>query len=336
MILGLILIIAAAVLQGVFLLPMSRSREWAWEHMWLAFSLTGMVVCNWFLALILLPAPWAIYAGVPIKEITILAVFGIAWGVGAVLFGLGMDMLGLTLGYPLIMGVNASVGTFVPLLWLYGRSMFSGGRLFIAIGTLLAIMGIVICSLAGAMRESAARKPKGAARSRFIPGLIISLASGILSCLPNIGLTYGAGTIQSARHLGASQALAGNAVWCLFFTFGALVNIIYCGWLMLRKMNLGKLFDVRCATNWLWALAMGVLWIGAFYLYGIGTVRMGAEGSSVGWPILVSLSIGVGVLCGLGKGEWRGAPLRSRNLLWGGLGLILLAILIIPSGTATH
>jgi len=336
MILGLTLVIAAAVLQGVFLLPMSRSRQWAWEHMWLAFSLTGMVACNWALALILLPAPSAIYAGVSSREIIVLASFGLAWGVGAVLFGLGMDMLGLTLGYPLIMGVNASVGTFVPLLWLYGGSMFSGSRLFIAIGTLLAIMGIVICSLAGARRESAAHQPNGSERSRFIPGLIISLASGILSCLPNIGLTYGTGTLQSARNLGASPALAGNAVWCLFFTFGALVNVLYCGWLMLRNKNLQKLFDVRCATNWMWALAMGAMWIGAFYLYGIGTVRIGTGGSSIGWPILISLSIGVGVLCGLGKGEWKGAPVRARNLLWGGLGLIILAVFVIPFGTATR
>jgi L-rhamnose-H+ transport protein len=266
----------------------------------------------------------------------VLASFGVAWGVGAVLFGLGMNMLGLTLGYPLIMGVNASIGTFTPLLWLYGGSMFSGRRLFIVIGTLLAIIGIVICSLAGARRESAALQPNGSDRSRFIPGLVVSLASGILSCLPNLGLTYGTGTLQSARNLGASPAFAGNAVWCLFFTFGALVNIVYCGWLMLRNRNLQKLFDVKCATNWGWALAMGAMWIGAFYLYGIGTVRIGVGGSSIGWPILISLSIGAGVLCGLGKGEWKGAPSNAMNLLWSGLGVIILAVLIIPFGIAAH
>src|ERR1035438_4888200 len=72
------------------------------------------------------PRPSVLYAAVPWRELAILAGFGLAWGCGAVLFGLGMDMLGLTLGYPLIMGLNASMGTFVPLLWLYGHSMFAG------------------------------------------------------------------------------------------------------------------------------------------------------------------------------------------------------------------
>ena len=36
MIAGVSLILASAVLQGIFLLPMSRVRGWAWEHVWLA------------------------------------------------------------------------------------------------------------------------------------------------------------------------------------------------------------------------------------------------------------------------------------------------------------
>src|SRR6266568_3439837 len=106
MIVSISLVIIAAVLQGVFLLPMSRTRKWAWEHNWLAFSLTGMLVCNWVLTLCLLPSPALIYAAVPRQELALLAGFGLAWGAGAVLFGMGMDMLGLALGYPLIMGLN--------------------------------------------------------------------------------------------------------------------------------------------------------------------------------------------------------------------------------------
>ena len=52
MIAGVSLILIAAVLQGVFLLPMQRARQWAWEHVWLVFSLTGMLLCNWILTLL--------------------------------------------------------------------------------------------------------------------------------------------------------------------------------------------------------------------------------------------------------------------------------------------
>jgi L-rhamnose-H+ transport protein len=335
MIAGLCLVILAAVLQGVFLLPMSRTRQWAWEHTWLAFSVAGMLVCNWFLTWISLPAPTAIYAAVPHRELAVLAGFGLAWGVGAVLFGLGMDMLGLTLGYPLIMGLDASVGTFFPLLWLYGSAMFAGRRLIIGAGTAIAIAGIVACSVAGARRESAVPRPQGASRSRFFAGLIIAIASGFLSCLPNIGLTFGANTLKAARDLGASPAFAGNAVWFIFFTCGGIVNVLYCCWLMARHRNLRALLAPDKIANWWWAVAMGAMWMGSFYLYGIGTARLGAGGGTIGWPILVAGSIGVGVLCGLGRHEWKDAPADAKNLLWGGLALIILAVLIIPFGTSS-
>ena len=77
MIASISLVMIAAVLQGVFLLPMSRTRNWAWEHNWLAFSLTGMLVCNWVLTLLLLPSPALTYAAVPQRELALLA--GLAW-----------------------------------------------------------------------------------------------------------------------------------------------------------------------------------------------------------------------------------------------------------------
>jgi L-rhamnose-H+ transport protein len=246
-----------------------------------------------------------------------------------------MDMLGLTLGYPLIMGLNASVGTFVPLLWLYGGGMFAGRRLLIAVGTAVANVGIAACSIAGAKRESAAHRAHTVAPSRFVPGLILATASGFLSCLPNIGLTYGARTLKAAHDLGASAAFANNAVWFIFFTFGGVVNVVYCGWLMARNGNARALVSPARLRNWGWALAMGAMWIGSFYLYGIGTAQLGAAGGTIGWPILVSVSIGVGVLCGLGRGEWRAAPVSAKTLLWAGLALIVLAVLIIPFGTVS-
>lgn len=334
MIAGISLVILAAILQGVFLLPMSRARRWAWEHIWLAFSLAGMLVCNWALTFVSLPKPAAILGAIPRHDLFLLALFGIAWGAGAVSFGLAMDMLGLTLGYPIIMGLNASIGTCVPLLWTYGSEMFAGRRFFIGAGTAIAIGGIVACSMAGALRETNnAPEKKTSSRSRLIPGLILAAVSGVLSCLPNIGLVFGASASQAARQFGASNAFAGNAVWLIFFSFGGLVNALYCGWLMTRHKNAQALFAPDRSANWLWGLAMGAMWIGSFYLYGMGAARLGAGGATIGWPILISLSIGVGVLGGLGKGEWKGTPVRARALLAGGLALLIMAVLVIPFGT---
>lgn len=333
MIEGLGLVVAAAVLQGIFLLPMARARTWAWEHIWLAFSLSGMILGNWILASLALPNPLAIYASVPRQELLVLVCFGVTWGIGAVLFGLGMEMIGLTLGYPLIMGLNASVGTLVPMLRLYSTSMFVGRRLLIVAGTAVAIAGVALCSVAGARRGLPANHGHDGTRLRFVTGLIVAIASGALSCLPNIGLTFGVNTLRTARDLGASSGAAANAVWLIFFTCGGIVNILYCLGMVARHKNLSIFFARDRLANWLWALAMGIMWIGSFYLYGIGVARLGAGGSTMGWPILIALSIGVGVLGGLARGEWKGAPSVAKNLLWQGLALLLLAVFIIPFGT---
>ena len=210
--------------------------------------------------------------------------------------------------------------------------MFQGRKLVISVGTLVAIAGIWVCSVAGARRQSSAQESSGVSRSRFLSGLIMAVISGTLSCLPNIGLAYGTTTIDTARRLGASPAFASDAVWLIFFTCGGLVNLTYCFWLILRGRNLRVLFAGNRFPNWGWSLAMGAMWIGSFYLYGIGTAQLGRSGSTIGWPILVSVSIAVGVLSGLGKGEWVGAPPRAWSLLRRGLALIALAVFIIPFG----
>lgn len=326
--------VLAAMVQGIFMLPMPWMRQWKWEHIWLAFSLAGMLVFNWIFTLLFVPHPAAIFAAVPPRDLLILIGFGIAWGVGAVMFGLGMDMLGLTLGYPLIMGLNASVGTFVPLVSTYGPELFAGRRVLIAVGLAIAIVGISACSLAGAWRESTAPKKENASRSRFIAGLMIASASGFLSCLPNLGLKFGASTIQAARQQGVSTAFAGNAVWFIFFTFGGIINVLYCCWLMSRRKNTSLLIGAGRGKNWLWGLVMGILWISGFNLYAVGTARLGTDGVSIGWPIMVALSMGAGVMCGLSRGEWNGTPTRAKALLSSGLALIVLAVIIIPMGTA--
>lgn len=311
---------------------MARARGWAWEHIWLAFSLSGMILGNWILASLSFANPFAIYATVPSRELIVLCCFGLSWGVGAVLFGLGMDLIGLSLGYPLIMGLNASVGTFVPLLLLHGSSMFTGRRLLIVAGTGIAIAGIGVCSVAGARREPRGINVPNFPRSRLLRGLIIAIASGILSCLPNIGITLGVSTVKAALDRGSAPASAGNAVWFVFFTCGGIVNVLYCLCLMVCRRNLAVLFARGRRANWLLAVAMGAMWISSFYLYGFGVARLGLGGATIGWPILISLSIGIGVLGGLGRGEWKGTAPAAKSLLLRGLALLILALLIIPWG----
>src|SRR6202050_488866 len=113
---GLLLVLIAGIFQGVFLLPMDRTRGWKWEQNWLAFSFFGMILFNGLFTAITIPQILDIYRAAPMGDLVRLALFGLGWGLGAVLFGLGMARLGLALGYHSIMRGIGSLGAFLTML----------------------------------------------------------------------------------------------------------------------------------------------------------------------------------------------------------------------------
>ena len=91
-------------------------QGWVWENYWLIFSSTAYLICPWILALATIPRLFDVYARVSIGSLASVAIYGIGWGFGALTFGLGVEALGLALGFAIILGVAATAGTLVPLL----------------------------------------------------------------------------------------------------------------------------------------------------------------------------------------------------------------------------
>ena len=325
MIVGFSYVLAAGILQGLFLLPMDRVRGWRWEKSWLGFSFFGMLAFNWLFTAITIPGIFDIYGAASRDDLGRLALFGLGCGVGAVLFGLGMARLGLALGYAIIMGLIASLGALVPLLLFFPQALFSAKGGLIVGGTLVVLIGIAICSRAAELKTGSS----AAARSGLTAGLIIAIAAGALSSLPNIGMTFAGGVIASARAHGVSPTLAGNAVWALFFTAEFAVNAGYCLYRMWRTRHVEAAAERPLLNNLAFTALMGLLWIGSFYGYGIGAARLGPIGPVVGWPLFIIISICVGNVVGLMRGEWRGATQTARKLLAGGLLVLIAAVVLI-------
>ncbi len=324
---GFLLVLLAGLLQGSFILPMTLVKRWSWEHTWATFSLLGMLGFNWIITLLFVPNIFAVYAASPGRDLAILALFGLGWGVGAVLFGLGMDRLGMALGYPIIMGLIASLGALIPLLVFFPQTLLTTRGVILLAGTALVIFGIVLCSIAGSRRTPSEGKSTAARPNAFKIGLAIAILAGILSCLPNVGVAFGGNLVSAAESLGVSQAASGNTVWALLFTFGFVANITYCLYLMITRKTLAQYWNPETPRNLGLSALMALMWIGSFYLYGAGAAKLGRWGVVVGWPLFISLSIIVGNLWGLWRGEWRGAPAAARRLL--NLGLLILIVAVI-------
>jgi L-rhamnose-H+ transport protein len=330
MILGISYVLVAGILQGIFLLPMDRVRGWRWEESWLAFSIFGMLAFNWLFTLITIPGIFDIYRNASASDLGRLLLFGLGWGAGAVLFGLGMARLGLALGYPIIMGLIASLGALVPLVLFFPQTLLSAKGGLIAGGTLVVLIGIVLSSRAAEIKNG----PGAADQSSLAVGLVIAIAAGALSSLPNIGMSFATGVIAVAEARGVSATLAGNVVWALFFTAGFAVNAGYCLYRMRRAHGEEAVADRPLPSNIFWTALMGLLWIGSFYGYGVGAARLGPLGPAVGWPLFITCSICVGNGVGLMRGEWRHAPRAARRLLTGSLLVLIAAVGLIAASAA--
>lgn len=71
MIQGLLLVIFVGFLQGTFILPMTYTKGWRWEHNWLAFSILAMLLINLLIAFILIPNLLQIFAAIEVFVITL-------------------------------------------------------------------------------------------------------------------------------------------------------------------------------------------------------------------------------------------------------------------------
>jgi len=327
--LGLAIVLFAGILQGTFILPMNHTRDWKWEHNWFVFSLLGMLVLNAAIAFATIPVLFSIYAATPHSTLVLLSALGLGWGVGAILFGLGMERLGMSLGYPIIMGLIAVLGGLIPFALFHPHDLLSRRGCIYLFGTILAIIGILLCSSAAARRDRERASSAITAPANLVAGLLIAVFAGVLSSLPNLGISMSVQLTNAGASLGIPPARAGNAVWVLFFSMGFVANGAYCLWQMQRKAQLTALLRHATPRNIALIFGMAAMWIGSFYIYGLGTSLLGATGTILAWPLFICTSILVGNFWGLSAGEWTSSTPSARRTLRAGMAILLLSVLVI-------
>jgi len=326
--LGFFFVLLAGVSQGSFYLPATYTKKWEWEHSWFVFAVTGMLIINWIITLILIPDIFKVFQAVTMRDILIILLFGAGWGAGAIGTGLAMDRLGMALAYPITLGLVACLGALIPLVIFFPATLLTMKGLVLIGGTALVVVGIIMISIAGSRKQ-----PSGssAIKGSFAAGLAIAVAAGVLSCLFNVGYAFSVRLAEQAKALGTSDTFASSAVWAPFLTVGCLVNAGYSVYLMITRKTGKDFFGPEAPRNLVLGALMGLLWIGGVYFYSIGASKLGGWGVVVGWVLFMSSLILVGNLWGIFKGEWKGAPAAARSLLNWGIVVLMIAIVIVAS-----
>ncbi len=325
---GLSLAVAGGVMQGSFALPQKRLRGWSWEQGWLFYSVAGMIVFPWLIAAFTIPDALGVYTRVDPVVVARAAVFGAGWGVGSVLFGLGIARVGMALAFAIIICLTAAVGSLVPLVVLHPEEAGSTRSAVLMLGLLIVIAGVALCGRAGALKEAGAAAATG--KGSFARGLAICIASGVTSPMLNFSFAFGAPIADEAVRGGAEVSRASIAILALAISSGFVVNAGYC--LALLKRNRSWAGGVT-GRNLPWAAAMGFLWMFGMYFYGLGATEMGELGPVIGWPLFMTVMVLVANFWGVATGEWRNA---SRKALWhlgAGNAVMIVALAVIAWGS---
>ena len=333
---GLMLVFAGGALNGSFAAPMKRLSAWKWENTWLVYSLTGLLILPWLIALATVPHLADVLQQSSGAVLGKIALFGFAWGIGSVLFGQGIARVGMALGFAVILGITSSFGSLLPLAILHPEQLAARQGLALIAGTLVMTLGLVFLSMAGKRRErDQSSRAETAGRSGFAVGLVICILSGIFSSMLNFAFVFGEEMRQHALDAGASTAMSGNGVWAVGVSCGFLANIGYCIYLLNKNHTWGVFGEKSTGLRYaLGATLMGLLWYIGLVVYGMGADALGSLGKIVAWPVYMSIDIVAGILWGMLGGEWKGASRTALTYCLAGMAILFLAIGVISLGNA--
>jgi L-rhamnose-H+ transport protein len=330
--LGFTLVLLAGLFQGSFMVPMKLVRTWKWENAWLIFASSAYLVLPWLIAFVTVPRLISVLQEVESGTVLQTLLWGLGWGLGALMFGLGVDYLGLALGFAVILGLTSAIGTLVPLLVLSPETLTASGGVWLLLGTGIVILGIAVCSWAGSLKErdlaGGGRSVTGNEPRSYALGLLFCILSGVLSPFGNLGFAFGSDITEVALRFGTPESYAANPLWAII-TFPLFLCNAGFALYLLSKHNSFSRYRSSPPLYLLYGVAMGALWIAGMAFYGSGANRLGPIGASIGWAVLMSSMVVVANLWGLATGEWKGVGGKPRMVMLSGVLLLIVAIFVI-------
>jgi L-rhamnose-H+ transport protein len=323
---GVGLTMVAGVMSGNCMLPSKFARRWKWENLWFVFSVASLVILPWSLALLLVDHLFDAYRRLPAPAFVTPLAFGAGWGVAQVLFGISVRKLGLGIAYAIIVGLGAVLGTLIPLFFGPPAHVSHAALLKIFAGIIVMIVGIAFTALGGKKRERSDRDEVRDERG-YVAAILLAIVCGIMAPMLNFAFAFGQQLAQQAISVGNSPVRAAYAVWPIALLGGFVPNIAYSIFLLWRSSSWHVFQHDRAEV--IWPSLMAVLWMGAFALYGMSAVFLGALGVSVGWGLFQSFMIITATVSGVLTAEWKRAPRSGTVLLTLGLACLLLATLLL-------
>jgi L-rhamnose-H+ transport protein len=345
-VLGVIFHFIGGFASGSFYLPFKKVREWSWESYWLVGGLFSWLIVPPLAAVLTVPNFLNIISNTDGPIIGLTYLMGILWGIGGLTYGLGVRYLGMSLGNSVILGYCAAFGALIPPIY-YNLSPQAGkvsldemlastsGQVVIA-GVVVCLLGIVVCGLAGVMKE---RELKDTANSNdgefnLYKGLIVATVSGILSACFNFGIEAGKPMAAMAVSEGFNPLFQNNVTYVVLLWGGLTTNLIWCVILNYRNRSFGDYNNKRAplTSNYIFSALAGTTWFLQFFFYGMGESKLGNGASS--WILHMAFIILISNLWGILLKEWKDVGKKTQLTITMGILLILASVVLVGYGNS--
>jgi len=332
---GMGIVIVSGTINGCFPLPMKYSRKWRWENNWGLFSLVAWLVLPSLLLFFFVPHLSQVYREVPVRALVLPLLFGFLWGLSQVTLGLSFAAVGVALGFSIMAGLCTLTGSLIPLLAFSPGDLFRPRGLLLLVSIPILMVGLWLYARAGLKREqeqSSTTERSERPKVSFAKGLALCIFTGIFGSNVNLGFAFGGEVLRKSLDLGANPITSTYAVWALVCWAGVIPNILYCSYLLFRNRSWGRFAVAGRGRESVLAISMGVLWAVAIFSYGVGATMVGRYGTSVGFALLVAMTIIASTTVGVLTGEWKGTSPQTRRLLATGMSVVLASVVVLSLG----
>jgi L-rhamnose-H+ transport protein len=348
---GLLLHWVGGFAAASFYVPYKGVRRWSWEVFWIAGGAVSWIIAPWLFALAKTRNLMGVLGATSNETLFLCYVFGFAWGLGGLTFGLTLRYLGLSLGMAVALGLTTAFGTLVPPLWdgsLSNLIATAGGKV-VLLGIAVTLSGILVIALAGNAKDRDLVASGGAntvAEFNFRKGILVAIFSGVMSASFAYGLAAGDEIRTLTLTAGTHPLSQGLPVLCVILAGGFTTNLIWCGYLIVKNgtasqfigrdmvAELGSTSAARTSLplNYLLCALAGLTWYLQFFFYTMGESKMGEDYTFASWTLHMASIIVFSTLWGIFFKEWNGVSRRTKALVGLGIALLVGAKMIIGWG----
>jgi len=323
----LFLLAAAGFFQAAFALPIRHLRQWRWEQMWVAQSVTANLLFPLLWAAVVPAAFWSQAAHIPRSHWITAYEWGLIWGMGGAAWGLTLTRLGMAFSNSFVLGITTMTGALLPLV--VNVVEIPPRPLLFAAGLGLCVLTTVLLGFLRRHGNQEPLLPMPAPFRSYRAIVAVALFAGFSSAGYGLAFTFGFAHIRAMMAGGISQ-LSASLVVVLPVYLGCASVAIPLGLLVATRAHGLPLFLGRHAIwNWSLATVMGLCAAATALLYGFAGSGAGHPSPNVSFGVFISFMVLGSNALGLSTGELRGTSRRvSAGLLFSAGGLVAGAWLL--------